>query len=237
MITLALDTATDRCGVAASDGARTVSRHLDGARRHNAAILGLAGELLAELGAAPRDVTRVLTANGPGSFTGLRVSTAVAKALAWGRPEVSWAVAPSLLVRAAAHVPEGGGVVLALSDALRGDLYAGAWRLVGSEVAEVLAPRAMAPELLPQEVDAVVGSVPEPLREAVRRRTGAEPVVGEVALPDPVQLLRLDRLAGGTRLVEDPEAWEPEYGRPAEAQAVWERNHGRPLPAPADRLD
>jgi tRNA threonylcarbamoyladenosine biosynthesis protein TsaB len=237
VITLALDTATDRCGVAATDGTRVVSRYLDGARRHNAAILGLVGELLAELGASPRDVTRVLTANGPGSFTGLRVSTAVAKALAWGRSEVSWAVAPSLLARAAAHVPAGGGVVLALSDALRGDLYAGAWRFTGNEVTEVQAPRAMAPDQLPEGVDCVVGSVPEALRAAVRLRTGHEPIVGDAALPDTVQLLRLDRLAGGTRPIEDPVAWEPEYGRPAEAQAVWERNHGRPLPAPADRLD
>jgi tRNA threonylcarbamoyladenosine biosynthesis protein TsaB len=237
VITLALDTATDRCGVAASDGTRTVTRHLDGARRHNAAILGLVGELLAELGASPRDVSRVLTADGPGSFTGLRVSTAVAKALAWGRPDVTWAVAPSLLLRAAAHVPDGGGVVLALSDALRGDLYAGAWRFAGEEVTEVLVPRAMAPDQLPQGVDAVVGSVPEPLREAVRLRTGHHPIVGDSALPDPAQLLRLDRLVGGTHPIADPAVWEPEYGRPAEAQAVWERNHGRPLPAPADRLD
>jgi tRNA threonylcarbamoyladenosine biosynthesis protein TsaB len=237
VITLALDTATDRCGVAATDGSRTVSRHLDGARRHNAAILGLVSELLAELGAAPRDVTRVLTADGPGSFTGLRVSTAVAKALAWGRPEVRWAVAPSLLSRAAAHVPTGGGVVLALSDALRGDLYAGAWRFAGGEVSEVLAPRAMAPDQLPQGVDAVVGSIPEALREAARQRTGHEPIVGDVALPNPVQLLRLDGLVGGTRSIIDQMTWEPEYGRPAEAQAVWERNHGRPLPASTDRLD
>ena len=125
MITLALDTATDRCSVAATDGTRVVERQLDGARQHARAVLGLADALLAELGATPRDVQRMLTADGPGSFTGLRVAASVAKGLAWaGR--IEWRVAPSLLVRAAGHAPAGGGIVLALSDALRGDLYAGA---------------------------------------------------------------------------------------------------------------
>lgn len=234
MITLALDTATDRCSVAATDGTRVVERHLDGARRHARAVLGLADEVLAELGASPRDVQRMLTADGPGSFTGLRVAASVAKGLAWaGR--IEWRVAPSLLVRAASHVPLAGGTVLALSDALRGDLYAGAWRFGSGEVVPVGGPpRARAPETLAEfgPMDMVVGSVPEPLRAAVEQATGCPLITGEDALPSAVQLLRLDGMAGGTRRVDDVAGWEPEYGRPAEAQAVWERKHGRPLPSP-----
>ncbi|MDX2261758.1 MAG: tRNA (adenosine(37)-N6)-threonylcarbamoyltransferase complex dimerization subunit type 1 TsaB [Gemmatimonadales bacterium] len=234
MITLALDTATDRCSVAATDGTRVVERHLDGARQHARAVLGLADELLAELGATPRDVQRMLTADGPGSFTGLRVAASVAKGLAWaGR--IEWRVAPSLLVRAAGHAPAAGGTVLALSDALRGDLYAGAWNFGAGEVVPVGdPPRARAPLTLADfgPVDVVVGSVPEPLRAAVEQATGRTLMIGPDALPSAAQLLRLDTLAGGTRAVDDVAGWEPEYGRPAEAQAVWERKHGRPLPSP-----
>ena len=35
------------------------------------------------------------------------------------------------------------------------------------------------------------------------------------------------------RLVAEPLTWEPEYGRPAEAQALWEARHGRALPHPS----
>jgi len=234
MITLALDTATDRCSVAATDGARVVERHLDGARQHARAVLGLADELLAELGATPRDVQRMLTADGPGSFTGLRVAASVAKGLAWaGR--IEWRVAPSLLVRAAGHAPAAGGTVLALSDALRGDLYAGAWSFGAGEVRPVGdPPRARAPGTLAEfgPVAVVVGSVPDALRGAVEEATGCTLIGGADALPSAAQLLRLDGLTGGTRAVDDVAGWEPEYGRPAEAQAVWERKHGRPLPSP-----
>lgn len=234
MITLALDTATDRCTVAATDGTRLVERHLDGARQHARSVLGLTDELLAELGAAPRDIQRMLTADGPGSFTGLRVAASVAKGLAWaGRLE--WHTAPSLLVRAAAHAPATGGVVLALSDALRGDLYAGCWRIAEGRVERVgTAPRARTPASLAEfgVVDVVVGSVPEALRSAVEAATGQTLIGGDAALPTARALLALDGFVGGTERVVDVAGWEPEYGRPAEAQAVWERKHGRPLPSP-----
>lgn len=236
MITLALDSATERLSLAASDGPRVVARHLDGPRGHAREVLTLAGELLAELGAGPRDVGLVLTGDGPGSFTGLRVATAVAKALVWGRPAVAWRTAPSLLIRAAGHVPTGGGAVLALADALRGELYAGCWRFgPGTVAAAGDPPRAVTPAQLGQYVsaDVVVGTIPEHLREVVRQATGREPMVGGAALPDARRLLWLAGCDGGTVAVADPARWQPEYGRPAEAQAVWERKHGRPLPDPS----
>ena len=229
-----MDTATDRCTVAATDETRVVERHIDGARQHARSVLGLVDELLAELDAAPRDIRRMLTADGPGSFTGLRVAASVAKGIAWAG-QVEWHVAPSLMVRAAAHAPVNGGVVLALSDALRGDLYAGCWRFSPGRVDRVGdPPRARTPASLAEfgTVDVVVGSVPEPLRAGVEAATGRTLIWGEAALPTARALLALDALTGGTACVVDVAGWEPEYGRPAEAQAVWEKKHGRPLPSP-----
>jgi tRNA threonylcarbamoyladenosine biosynthesis protein TsaB len=233
MITLAFDTATDRCTVAAGDGEHVVHTYLDGSRRHAAAIIGMIDEVLEKLGATPAEIGRVVTGDGPGSFTGLRVAAAVAKALTWQRG-IEWRVASSLLVRAAAHAPASGGVVLALSDALRGELYAGYWRIDSTAVVQLgLPPRALRPDALIPGAAVVVGTIPPPLVAAVTQATGCVPITGEVALPDARTLLTLADRQDGTVLVADPASWQPEYGRPAEAQAVWERNHGRELPAAA----
>jgi tRNA threonylcarbamoyladenosine biosynthesis protein TsaB len=232
VITLAFDTATERCTVAATDGRRIAHRFVDGARRHASALLGLIDESLQELDATPAAITSVIMADGPGSFTGLRVAAAVANALAWRR-QLEWRVAPSLLVRSMAHVPAGGGTVIALSDALRGELYAGCWRITpGAVVRDGPAPRAMAPASLAgfSPADVVVGSIPPGLIPAVVAATGCQPVTGEAALPDARSLLALAQVAGATALVLDAGRWQPDYGRPAEAQAVWERAHGRELP-------
>ena len=119
MITLALDTATDRCTVAATDGTRVVERHLDGARQHARSVLGLTDELLAELGATPRDITRMLTADGPGSFTGLRIGLSAARGLglALGVPVIG---VPSLL---ALSLPVSYNRAAVLLDARRDEAY------------------------------------------------------------------------------------------------------------------
>jgi tRNA A37 threonylcarbamoyladenosine modification protein TsaB len=157
----------------------------------------------------------------------------VAKALTWQRG-IEWRVASSLLVRAAGHAPAAGGVVLALSDALRGELYAGYWRVYATGVVQLgLPPRALRPDALIPGADVVVGTIPAPLIAAVTQATGRVPITGEAALPDARTLLALADRHDGTVLVTDPANWQPEYGRPAEAQAVWERNHGREFPAAA----
>jgi tRNA threonylcarbamoyladenosine biosynthesis protein TsaB len=232
MITLAFDTATDRCTVATTNGTRIAHRHIDGARRHAGALLGLIDETLQELDATPAGIGRVIMANGPGSFTGLRVAAAVAKALSWRR-QLEWRVAPSLLVRAVGHVPAGGGTVLALSDALRGELYAGCWRITRTDVECIgPAPKAISPASLAAlpTLDVVVGSIPPALIEAVAAATNRAPITGEAALPDARSLLALVQISGATTLVTDAAAWQPDYGRPAAAQVVWERAHGRQLP-------
>jgi tRNA threonylcarbamoyladenosine biosynthesis protein TsaB len=232
VIALALDTATDRCTVAAGDGERVAHRFLDGSRLHAGAIVGLVDAVLDELGVTAAAIGRVLVADGPGSFTGLRVAASVGKALAWHR-QVEWQVAPSLLVRALGNAPANGGNVLALSDALRGELYAGSWRITSAGVARTsLSPRAMTPESLAglPSPDVVVGSIPAQLVAAVAAATGCVPVTGEAALPDARMLLRLAGIPGGTMLVAEPASWQPDYGRPVEAQAAWERAHGVEMP-------
>ena len=82
--------------------------------------------VLREAGVRLDAVRGIVLSDGPGSFTGLRVGAAVAKALVQARGLPLW-IAPSLMVRAAG-VARPGATVLAVSDALRGELYAAAYR-------------------------------------------------------------------------------------------------------------
>ncbi|HEX7024225.1 MAG TPA: tRNA (adenosine(37)-N6)-threonylcarbamoyltransferase complex dimerization subunit type 1 TsaB, partial [Gemmatimonadales bacterium] len=125
MISLALDTATDRLTLALGrPGAPMLERRLDGVRRHAAALVPLLEELLAESGLALGGVSRLGVADGPGGFTGLRVGAALAKALARAHPGLSVWTASTLLVRAAGASPSGGGRVLVATSALRGEVFA-----------------------------------------------------------------------------------------------------------------
>jgi tRNA threonylcarbamoyladenosine biosynthesis protein TsaB len=233
-VTLALDAATERLTVAVATGDLVSSLHVDGPRRHAREALGMVDTLLAEHGLRPRDITRVISGDGPGSFTGLRVANAVAKALVWGRNTVEWHTAPSLLARAVSRADDRRErTVLALSDALRGELYAGCWRFAEGQVVQVgPAPHAVLPQALDAfgAVDVVIGTVPNAMLPMVVQATGREPIIGEAALPDARWLVALAGWQGGVRQVGDAASWHPQYGRPSEAQAVWEAKHGRRLP-------
>ena len=231
-VSVGLETATNRLSVAAARGGNTdpVEFTLEGARRHAGALLPLLERALAALHAAPADIGLVALSDGPGSFTGLRVGAAVAKALAAeGGAEVR--TVPSLLVRATPHAAAGQRV-LALSDALRGEAFAGVWDFgADGRIDTVVPPSAVSLEQLRRfpPVQLAVGEAPVAMRAELQQR--GLTLLGP-AWPSAVTLLALCRRPGGERRV-DPEGWEPDYGRPAEAQARWERSHGRPLPNPA----
>ncbi len=229
---LALDTATDRASVAlgkSEDDA--IERDVTGARRHAAALLPAVQELLRERGITLDDVGAIALADGPGSFTGLRVGAAVAKALVHTRGLGLWTV-PSRMVRAVGVATEG-ALVLAVGDALRGDVYAAAYRFAGAEVETVLAPTVRRPEMLAAEAprpDLLVGDAPPAIVESLERWSGRVMIRPPVGAPHARGLIALTSRSGGATRVAEVSRWEPVYGRPAEAQVRWEMTHGRPLP-------
>lgn len=105
---------------------------------HAAQLLALAAELLGRAGLGFCDVDRIAVGVGPGTFTGLRIGVATARALAQG---AGADLAPVSTLRALASGP-GHERVLAVLDARRGEAFAAAW--AGDE--ELLAPVTVAPE-------------------------------------------------------------------------------------------
>lgn len=115
-------------------------------------------------------VERLAVGVGPGTFTGLRIGIATARALAQARdiPLVGVSTLQSLAlaatpraVRPAADVslPRALDAVLAVLDARRGEVFAASWRIDEAEERDMalLTPRAIAPEAL-AELVAPLGS-------------------------------------------------------------------------------
>jgi tRNA threonylcarbamoyladenosine biosynthesis protein TsaB len=228
---LAIETSSDRASVALGrTSVDAIEQEVVGARRHAGALLPMVEELLRKAAASLNDVSALVLSDGPGSFTGLRVGASVAKALAHARGLPLW-TAPSLLVRAGG-VARPGATVVAVSNALRGDVYAAAYRFEVAGVRTLLAPTVARPEMLVHSSlapDLLVGEAPEPavrVLESWARTTIVRPPDGA---PRARVLLGLVDVSGGARQIEAVEGWEPDYGRPAEAQARWETAHGRPL--------
>jgi tRNA threonylcarbamoyladenosine biosynthesis protein TsaB len=173
---LALDTSTSTAGVAVYDGQRVLSETtwLAG-REHSTRLLAEVGAALGRIGREPAQLTRLVVARGPGSFTGVRVALAVAKGMAAGLGLPLWGVnSLEALVRAAGatDLP-----VLAALEAGRGRFAIGLYR-AGAAVGDARTA----------SLDELVASVGEPtlvigeLDQAARDRLASNPLA-QVAQP------------------------------------------------------
>ena len=154
---LAFDTATRATAVALSLGDDRILEARDdpppGQRPgHATHLLVLIAELLTQAGIGWAQVQRIAVGVGPGTFTGLRIGIATARALAQARsiPLVGVSTLQSLALGARRAPLEAGEPVLAVLDARRGEVFASAWRAQDLELGEptLLAQRALTPEAL-----------------------------------------------------------------------------------------
>jgi tRNA threonylcarbamoyladenosine biosynthesis protein TsaB len=231
---LAIDTATAVASVAAGDppDARSTTL-LEGPRTHAGAIVELLDRTLRAAGTAVTDLTGIAVSDGPGSFTGLRIGWAAAKGLAQER-EIPIVAIPALAAAAASAAAVLGAVpIAACFDALRGQVFGAVYVLRPDRLEVIVAPGIWTPEELiaatPQRPRAAVGDGAVRYAAVLEQWTGARPLDARALRPTAASLLALVPLAGVARRIEDPATAEPDYGRPAEAQARWEARHGRPL--------
>lgn len=215
-LTLAVDAATYDGSVAVLlDGAvlaeGTVAMRGEDEERLMPAVLSA----LAQAHVAVRDLARVVCGAGPGSFTSLRIAGAIAKGIAFGDDIPLFAVSSLALVVAAPDEMEHGDY-LAVLDAMRGERYVAPFRrrsdgrvVVAGEPSRVPAADvgAMATHFAATPIGPLEDRVARPHARGVVRMLDATLATGPV----------------------DLDAWEPQYGRLAEAQVKWEAAHGRPL--------
>lgn len=224
--TLAIEGATYEGSVALLRGAEVVCERALSADDGGVARAGRGerlmpaiAECLADAGLKAGEIARIVCGSGPGSFTSLRIAGSVAKGLAVGYGVPLFAVSSLLLGVSGAKPPLPLGEYLSVLDAMRDEFFAS--RIVYRPDTRDLRvdPVRILSRLDLDDFQAREGGVrvvgPGQNLDVHPHARGVAPVLGHVIALGPVDLA----------------AWEPDYGRLAEAQVRWEAAHGRPLPA------
>jgi len=230
---LALDTATELGSVAVGEPGAPLAELYIPPRRHASAVMPAVREVLRLIGAGIDDLQGIVVADGPGSFTGLRVSFATAKGIMMTQDALELTTIPSLMGAAWVGSSATAGPVAAMYDALRGEVFAAVYDFRGRRLAAVVPPQlttvTQLAERSPQVPTLAVGDGAVVHREAVEAWTGRGPLGPPAGAPRAAALVELLVVDGAARRVPDPDRLEPEYGRMAEAQVRWEEKHGRSL--------
>ncbi len=218
MITLVLESSTYAGSVALLDDGRVASERTVAMRgREHEALMPAVAAVFDDVSRSPLEIGRVVCGAGPGAFTSLRIAGGIAKgiALAVGVPLIP--LSSLALIVASLH-PLVPGRYLASLDAMRGEHYT---QLVIVSAAAEISVEGNVSLVSSDAVDGAAAGL-----EA--RAVGPGRTSGNAADPHARGASLLTNMIDATAAA-DLSAWEPVYGRLAEAQVRWEAEHGRVL--------
>lgn len=124
---------------------------------HSRTLMKLAADLLENCELSPQAVDAVAWANGPGSFTGVRIGCAAAKGFAWGR-ELPCLPVSTLESMAWCHT-DFPGIVCPCMDARRSQVYNALFRMEQGRPVRLREDRAISLEELAADLEGIAAPV------------------------------------------------------------------------------
>ncbi|WP_332634324.1 tRNA (adenosine(37)-N6)-threonylcarbamoyltransferase complex dimerization subunit type 1 TsaB [Halalkalibacter flavus] len=226
--TLAIDTSSFVMGIAVTEGDRTLGEVTTNIKKnHSIRLMPAIDQLMGEVDVKPNELEKIVVANGPGSYTGVRIGVTTAKTLAWSLN------IPVIGVSSIAVLAQTGrffqGVISPIMDARRGQVYTGHYETKGIDVLEIMNDRLIMLEdwlVYLQELRKPVLFVGQDVsmhEVMIREKLGdnAHFATGSMALPRPAELARLGRTL--TADIDSVHSFVPNYLQLAEAEANWQK--------------
>lgn len=225
---LAMDTSNRAMSVAVMvDGELLAESTLNHKKAHSEQLLPTIDRLMTVSGLEPADLERVVVADGPGSYTGVRIAVTTAKTLA-DTLNLELVGISSLAVMAAG-VTATTNLIVPVMDARRQNVFAGVYQWLHGELINVVEDRHLALAQLLQELKLLrqpstfVGSDVAKFAEPIKATLGAS-----AHFVDPLaNLPRAGRLAmlGARGTPVDVTSFVPRYLRLTEAETNWLKTH------------
>ena len=158
MLILAFETTAKAGSVALlEDGKLLAESYQNTGLTHSQTLMVMAEDMLKQAGKTVADVTAVAVAEGPGSFTGVRIGVAAAKGMSWGRELPCYGV--STLEAMAVSLGVYDGHVCACMDARRNQVYNALFLVEKGRMTRVCQDRAIALADLKTELEQIGGPI------------------------------------------------------------------------------
>lgn len=233
MSILAIDTSTQVSSVAVvSDGKLAAELTMQAKLTHSETLLPHIEEVLGMANQKKEELEGIAVSLGPGSFTGLRIGLATAKAMAYAL-QLPIIGVPTL--RALAwHFPVEGFQLLPMIDAQKGNVYVERYMWEHGKLLKKTEVQVLPVEEVIRRTEELPGTVVL-MGDVISKR-----IEGKQTLPMHVMLaplhLRMPRAANvalcGLELLKEGKTgnvmdMEPVYIRRSEAEVLWEKRHGK----------
>jgi tRNA threonylcarbamoyladenosine biosynthesis protein TsaB len=235
LLILALDTATLVSSVALALPDKLVAElSVQTKKTHSELLMPHIEQILSTAGIVKTQINAIAVSIGPGSFTGLRIGLATAKALAYAL-NIPIIGTPTLAA-IANNCPVPGVILSPLLDAQKGNVYQGIYSWDNDGLSEIEPPRAVS---LTEALDSlgkfgkpavVMGEGAAMYRERILSSgCGISIAEPHVAVPRAASVAMLAHKMVKSGVTQDVMELEPLYIRRSEAEVLWERRHGKSI--------
>lgn len=225
MIWLGIDTANTPLSVAiVKDGKVITEENTSTPINHSLRAMPAIDEAFKRAKLNPADIDKIVVAEGPGSYTGVRIGVTIAKTLAWtlDKPLVGLSSLQALAMNGLFF----DGLICPIIDARRNHVYAGVYEEKNGLVTNKIEDKHIAIESLLQELQAFeapvlfIGTDVALYEEIIKEQLKEQAVIAPVQfnLPKASSLIYAAEKIGGEENVHE---FVPEYRRIAEAEANW----------------
>ncbi|WP_367342551.1 tRNA (adenosine(37)-N6)-threonylcarbamoyltransferase complex dimerization subunit type 1 TsaB [Limosilactobacillus sp.] len=227
---LAIDTSNHPMTVALLDDRQLLaSTTLNMVRNHSIYLMPTIDELMQRVKWRPSDLERIVVAQGPGSYTGVRIAVTTAKVLA-ATLKIGLVGVSSLSVLAANVPPINQALIAPFFDARRGNVYGGVYQWKDQQLVNVQKDAHLAMTEFVEQL----GKLKQPVI-LVGQLTKRINQHFDGQLPDNVTLLsagyaipdpqKLALLGADQDAVTDLDAFVPHYLLLTEAEVEWKKQH------------
>ena len=154
MLILAFETSAKAASVALTENGKLLGEsYQNTGLTHSQTLMIMAEDMLKQCGKKVSDLTAVAVAEGPGSFTGVRIGVAAAKGLAWGAELPCYGVSTLEAMAVSLGIYE--GYVCACMDARRSQVYNGVFSVHQGNISRIAQDRAISLAELGEELKAL----------------------------------------------------------------------------------
>lgn len=229
MKVLAIDTSNHPMSVAlVEDDQLLATTTLNMVRNHSIYLMPTIDNLFKLVQWGPADLDRVVVAQGPGSYTGIRIAVTTAKTLA-DTLKIALAGVSSLEVVAHNVLPSSKQVIVPFFDARRGNVFAGAYQWQAGQLVNLIEDQHLAITTLLDQLARVgrpvtlLGHLTKRIKDQINDLpANVRLAPRKYGIPSTYKLA----LAGENRpTVQEIDPFVPHYLRITEAEANWQKLH------------
>ena len=158
MLILAFETSAKAASVALTENGKLLGEsYQNTGLTHSQTLMVMAEDMLKQCGKTVDDVTAVAVAEGPGSFTGVRIGVAAAKGFAWGKQIPCYGISTLEAMAESLGIYE--GYVCPVMDARRSQVYNALFYVNHGTIQRLQEDRAIALSDLAEELKTLEGPI------------------------------------------------------------------------------